>query len=216
MGKGFSHIFLGFYGLTFFIFKMSINLIQKFNNKKTFSRLKNRDKEVFTAIYDENVKDINRFIYFKVGNTEDANDLTSMVFLKTWNHIQNNSLEDAKTLRALLYKVARNVIIDFYRERSGKTPLSLDDEDNKIEVIDEKTLDKHSNIDDLADIELIKSKLPLIKEEYREVIVLRFVNDLNLEEIADITKKTKGNIRVLIHRALNALKSLIEEEKASN
>ncbi len=195
---------------------MSINLIQKFNNKKTFSRLKNRDKEVFTAIYDENVKDINRFIYFKVGNTEDANDLTSMVFLKTWNHIQNNSLEDAKTLRALLYKVARNVIIDFYRERSGKTPLSLDDEDNKIEVIDEKTLDKHSNIDDLADIELIKSKLPLIKEEYREVIVLRFVNDLNLEEIADITKKTKGNIRVLIHRALNALKSLIEEEKASN
>jgi len=195
---------------------MSINLIKEFKDRQTLSRFKNRDKEVFTLIYDENVKDINRFIYFKVGNTDDANDLTSMVFLKTWNHIQNNSLGDAKTLRALLYKVARNIIIDFYRERSGKTPLSLDDEENKIEVIDNKSLDKHQDLDDIQDLEMIKNKLPLLKEEYREVIVMRFVNDLSLEEIADITKKTKGNIRVLLHRALNALKNLIEEEKAPN
>ena len=134
-----------------------------------------------------------------------------MIFLKTWNHIQTNSLEDSKTLRALLYKIARNTIIDYYRETSNKITASLDDEDNKIEVIDEK-IDPQTRIDQEADLERIKSKLPLLKEEYREVIIMRFINDLTLEEIADISGKKIGNIRVLIHRALGALKTLVEAD----
>ena len=172
-------------------------------------RLKKRDQEAFTRAYDENVADIYRFVYFKIGSDEEAKDLTSAIFLKTWNHIQNNTLEDAKTLRALLYKVARNVIIDHYREKGGHRPLSLDDENNPIEIVDET--DHTEALDKRQDLELIKSKLPLLKEEYREIIIMRFINDLDLEEIADITQKRKGNVRVLLHRALTALRELVEE-----
>ncbi|MFA5109235.1 MAG: RNA polymerase sigma factor [Patescibacteria group bacterium] len=191
---------------------MSINLIQKFKDKQALSKLKNHDKEAFIRIYDENVNEIHRFVYFKIGSREEANDLTSMIFLKAWNHIQNNNLEDAKTLRALLYKIARTSIIDYYRESGGRIVASLDDEDNKIEVVDE-TQDAEGKIDQEAEMELIKRQLPFLKEEYREVIIMKFVNDLSLEEIAEVSGKTKGNVRVILHRALNALRELVEKER---
>ena len=191
---------------------MPTNPVKKFNDKKIISRLKNRDKEAFIAVYDANVQDINRFVYFKIGNREEANDLTSMIFLKAWNHIQNKTLEDAKTLRALLYKIARNAIVDYYRETGNKVTVSLDNEEHKIEVRDEvrSTPDR---LDEEADLERIRRQLPFLKEEYREIIVMKFINDLSLEEISDISGKSRGNVRVLIHRALNALRELIEQEQ---
>jgi len=198
---------------------MSANLIKKFQNKKTLTRLKNHDKEAFIKVYDENSADINRFVYYKIGSQEEANDLTSVVFLKTWNHIQNNSLGDGKTLRALLYRIARNAIIDYYREKSVKRALSLDDEKNPVDIVDEN-FDLSERMDQSTDLELIKSKLPFLKEEYREVIIMKFVNDLSLEEIADIMSKRRGNVRVLLHRAISALKELVElakiKEKTNN
>jgi len=190
---------------------MPKNLLEKFKEKQALSKLKSHDKEAFIKVYDENVKDIHRFVYFKISNKEEANDITSMIFLKAWNHIQNNSLENSKTLRALLYKIARNTIIDYYREHNNKITASLDDEDNRIEVIDE-VQDPQEKLDEQANLELIKRKLPLLKDEYREVIIMKFINDLSLEEMADISGKTRGNIRVLLHRALNALRELVESE----
>jgi RNA polymerase sigma-70 factor (ECF subfamily) len=197
--------------LEFLIITMPSNLIEKFKNSQSLSRLKSHDKDAFVKAYDDNVSDIYRFVYFKVGSREEANDLTSTVFLKTWNYIQTNSLEDSKTLRALLYKVARTTIIDYYRESNGRINASLDDEDNKIEIIDD-SINLEEKIDESADLRMIKNCLPLLKEEYREVIIMRFINDLTLEEIADISGKKKGNVRVLLHRALGALKELVAEE----
>jgi RNA polymerase sigma-70 factor (ECF subfamily) len=191
---------------------MTLKLAKKYQEKKTISRLKNKDKEVFIKVYDDFAGDIYRFVYFKVGDEEEARDLTSMVFLKTWNHIQNNTLTSADTLRALLYKVARTSIVDYYRETGNKLEVSLDDEENPIDLADEEQ-DIPNDIDKNADLERIKSKLPLLKEEYREIIVLKFISDLEIEEISDVTGKSRGNVRVLLHRALNALKGLIEEEE---
>jgi len=191
---------------------MTLNLAKKFKDKKTLGQLKNKDREAFIAVYDAYVKDIHRFVYFKIGHREEANDLTSMIFLKTWNYIQTNSLENSKTLRSLLYKIARNAIVDYYRENGLKIETSLDDEDHPIEIPDEGQ-DLAKNIENKANLELINSKLGFLKDEYREVIILKFVNDLELNEIAEITGKTKGNVRVLLHRALNALKELVAEEE---
>jgi len=190
------------------------NLVKKFKDKKTLARLENGHKETFIKVYDAYVSEIYRFVYFKVGHREEANDLTSTIFLKTWNHIRTNSLESAKTLRALLYKIARNAIVDYYRDAGTKSAVtdSLDNEAYPLEVID-ITQDPQADMDRAAELEVVKKKLPLLKDEYREVIIMKFINDLSLEEIAEISGKSRGNVRVLIHRALNALKALVEEEK---
>lgn len=191
---------------------MPQSLAQKFKDKQTISRLKSKDKEVFIKVYDDFAGDIYRFVYFKIGHVEEAKDLTSMIFLKTWNHIQNNSLTSSSTLRALLYKIARTSIVDYYRETGNKLEVSLDDEEHPIEIADDKT-DLEGDIDRANDLASIKSKLPLLKEEYREIIVLKFVNDLDIDEISEVTGKTKGNVRVLLHRSLAALKDLLEEDQ---
>lgn len=192
---------------------MSPSIIKKFKEKKLLQQLRSKDKEAFVKVYDEYVQDIYRFIYFKVGREAEAQDLTSFVFLKAWHHVQAKSLEDSKTLRALVYKIARNAIIDYYRESSNKLELSLDDEDKPIEIVDENQ-DIVADLDRAADLELLQKQLPLLKEEYREILVLRFVNDLSLEEISDVTGKNKGNVRVILHRALTALKKMINNELA--
>jgi len=193
---------------------MARGIVRQFQDKRALSRLNNRDKEAFIKAYDENVAEIYRFVYFKIGHQEEAHDLTSMIFLKTWNHIQNKTLEDAKTLRALLYKIARTSIIDYYRDTGAKmkATLSLDNEEHPLDLPDKDAPDLNENLDLKTDFQLIKSKLPLLKEEYREVIIMRFINDLSLEEIADVTGKSRGALRVLIHRALSALRGLVEKE----
>ncbi|OGF25985.1 hypothetical protein A2303_02635 [Candidatus Falkowbacteria bacterium RIFOXYB2_FULL_47_14] len=178
--------------------------------KILYYRLKQKDKEAFIEAYDLFLDNIYRFVFFKVSNKETAEDITSQTFLKTWNYIQNNELTDYKTLRSLLYKVARNLVIDHYRQESRKQELSLDQEDNPITIVDDKQdLLKKMELD--GDLKMVAAKMNEIKDEYREVIIMRYVNELSVAEIARILDKNQGNVRVLLYRALKTLRELTEK-----
>jgi len=189
---------------------MKIN--KAIEEKILFSRLKDKDKEAFSRVYDMYVRQIYRFIYFKVSDKEEAEDLTSAVFLKTWNYIANNNIVEYKNLKSLIYKIARNTIIDHYRKSNLRNNLTIDNPDLNLEVVDNKQ-DISKQIEVVSEFEELKDKLQELKDEYREVIVLRFINELTITEIAIILNKSKGNIRVLQHRALKALRELMSEQK---
>lgn len=195
---------------------MDFNKIQnvlgkRVREKELFSRVKKKDSEAFIKAYDLYIDQIFRFIYFKVGSREEANDLTSAVFLKTWNYIQGNSREDFKTLKALIYKIARTSIIDYYRKNSNFNKITIDGEgEEKIDIKDERQdIAKQAEIN--FDFSLIEKKLGELKDEYREVIILRFIDELSIKEIAAVIDKSKNNVRVLIHRALKALRELTKD-----
>src|SRR3989338_8867041 len=188
--------------------------IGKIEEKLLLYKIKKNDQAAFIKAYDLYVDQMYLFIYFKVGNREEAEDLCSSVFLKTWNYILENSLRDHKTLKALLYKIARNLIIDHYRKNKDRENISLDG-DNGIEVIDEKQSAARA-MELKTDLLVLETKLPELKDEYREVIILRFVNELSIKEVAEILDKPKGNTRVLIFRALKALKELLESDEKIN
>ena len=181
----------------------------KIKEKILFWRIQNKDKEAFAKAYDLYVDQIYRFIYFKISNSEEAHDLTSQVFLKSWEYVVQKGEIEVKTIRALLYRVSRNCVIDYYRKNNKKIdiPIELDD-GQKIEIVDESQ-DILKNLEIKLDIEEVKDRLLELKEEYREIIVLHFIDELSIKEIADILNKTPGNVRVLIHRALKALKKLL-------
>jgi len=184
--------------------------IGKVEEKLLLYKIKNKDKQAFIKAYDLYIDQLYRFIYFKVGSREEAEDLCSAVFLKTWNYILTNSLKDEKTLKALLYKIARNLIIDHYRKNRVRETVSLD-HGHGIEVIDEKQ-DTDRDLEIKTDLLVLETKLPELKDEYREVIILRFVNELSIKEISEILAKSKGNVRVLVYRALNALRELVDKD----
>ena len=181
------------------------------NEKFIFFRIKNRDKDAFAAAYDMYVEQIYRFIYFKIGNKkEEAEDLTSSVFLKTWNYIKDTEIKE-KTLKALIYKIARNAIIDEYRKKALRDDVSLDQSENAQNIADDRQ-DIIGDIDINLDKDKIILKLNALKDDYRELIILRYIEDLSISEIAQIQGKTKGAVRVEAHRALRALKNLFEEK----
>ncbi len=190
--------------------------IRTIKDKILYSRLKHKDKEAFIKAYDFYIDDIYRFIYFKVNKKEEAEDLTSTVFLKTWNYIQNNNLTNYKTLRSLLYKIARNLVIDHYRERGRKMNIvsfndaAFDNNINAANIIDENQ-NLFEKVELTADFKIIEKKIFELKDEYREVIILRYINELSITDIANILEKSRGNVRVLIYRALKALREMVDQ-----
>jgi RNA polymerase sigma-70 factor (ECF subfamily) len=181
-----------------------------FEDTILYSRIKRKDRDSFIKAYDKYVADIYRFVYFKVSDKEIAEDITSQTFLKSWGHIQNNSLEDYKTLRALFYRVARNIVIDHYRKTNNEQNISLDSEENNIDIIDEGQ-SPIRDIESSQDKEELMKYLDELKDEYREVLVMRYLNEMSITEIAEVLNKNKGNIRVLSFRALKALRELMEK-----
>jgi len=190
-------------------------LLDNLKEKYLLAKVKSRDKEAFAKTYDLYVDHIFRFIYFKVSNKEEAQDLTSAVFLKAWNHIQTKSIIDEKSLRALIYKIARNIVIDYYRENSSKKNIEIDSEEGGLELIDEKQ-NPLKEVELKSDLSVLEKNITKLKDEYREIIILRFIEELSISEIANILGKTNGNVRILSYRALRALKELMENQEFTN
>jgi len=189
----------------------ALQLMAKSNLKEKilYSQIQRKDRDAFVKAYDLYVKQIYRFIFFKVNSREEAEDLTSLVFLKSWDHVQNKNLADFKTLKALLYKVARNTVIDHYRKSSQKFNVEIGNESDALELADESQ-NPHKEIEAADEFSALAKKILGLKDEYREVITLRYIDELSIKEIADIINKSRGNTRVLIYRALNALRELVD------
>ena len=162
------------------------------------------DADAYGQIYDRYVERIYRFIFFKVGNKSDAEDITSEAFLKTWQYIKEG--KPIKNLNAFLYAVARNLVVDHYRTQSKK---------REFEEAIFTDIKSDANIAIKLDIKSSTDKIlramKSLKDEYCEVIVMRFLDDLSISEIAGVIDKTSNNTRVLVHRALGALKKTIKK-----
>jgi RNA polymerase sigma-70 factor, ECF subfamily len=171
-----------------------------------FKVKQNKDAEAYGQLYDFYVSRIYRFVYFKVRTKEEAEDITSEVFLKTWEYI-NKTNRKIDNLNALFYRVARNAVIDHYRSKQKEA--NIFDED-QLEMIKEKR-DLAKDTEEKIDVENVQKHLLKLKEVYREVIILKYIEQFSVFEISEIIGKSKGNVRVLIHRALKALKEIIGE-----
>jgi RNA polymerase sigma-70 factor (ECF subfamily) len=181
-------------------------------DKKIFFRVKKKDRNAFIEAYDLYADDVYRFVFFKIGNAEEAKDLTSAVFLKVWNYAQSRGLDESKSLRAFIYKTARNLIIDYYRQKR-ETESRLDDGENKLlDFLADEKQDLVKQTELLSDMNLVMAGLGKLKDEYREIILLRFVDELSFAEIAEVTGKTSGSIRIQAFRAMQALKDLLGEK----
>lgn len=176
-------------------------------------RLKKKDPDAFAELYDLYLPSIYRFVFFKVPTRQDAEDITSEVFLKTWQYVTDGR-ETVRNLRALLYTTARNLVIDFYRRKSQSEVVN--DEELLLQIEDSRQQNFLSQIDAKADVANLELVLRQLKDEYREVLVLRYLEELSVTEIATILNKSKGSVRVLVHRALKVVKEITEHNSPSS
>jgi RNA polymerase sigma-70 factor (ECF subfamily) len=160
------------------------------------------EAEAFGLLYDRYQTQIYRFIYLKVGHREEAEDLTHQVFLKSWQNITEYSFQGFP-FSSWLYSVARHQVIDYYRTK--KINISLEN------IAELKIENPHSGIiDNNLDIERVKKAIHQLKDEQQDVIILRFIEDLSLQEVASILNKTEGAVKLLQHRAIKNLKKILK------
>jgi len=187
-------------------------MTNRFKEKFLLYRIRAKnDPDAFGEIYDAYVAQIYRFIYFKVSSQQEAEDLTSETFLKAWQYLKLKGNREVSYLKALLYSTARSVVIDHYRSAAHRhRDVSLEDLANEA-FSDPAQGTLQADIDRSLDAAKVLAALPRLKDEYREVIVMRYLDDLSSGEIAEALGKSPANVRVILHRATKALISLLHE-----
>jgi RNA polymerase sigma-70 factor (ECF subfamily) len=151
------------------------------------------------ANYNEFVDQIFRFIYLKTSNRETAEDLTSDCFMSAIKYMQTNRVDN---VRAFLYKIARNKVIDHYREK-GRVIYS-----DEVVMANEDTDDNDSFIN-RQDARMASEAMKHLDDSDREVLTMRYIEDLPMAEIGKILGKNTVAIRVQIFRALRKMRAIL-------
>ena len=161
--------------------------------------------QYFSQIYDQYVKRIYRFIYLKVSLTETAEDLSSEVFLRMYKHIQKNN-PSIENPQAFLYQIAKNVVADHYRGKKVSI-VSIEKTTIEIEDISERTREQGEIS---LEMDRIRQAIAQLQDDYQNLIIWRYVDELTVPEIAQITGKREENVRVGLHRALQSLRAKVD------
>lgn len=167
------------------------------------------DADAFGEIYMRHLDAIYRYVYFRVQDSKDAEDLTEQIFLKAWEALPGYK-DKGYPFSSWLYRIAHNTVIDFHRHRKTIQPMPLVEEINwPNESIG--TLDQLIKTEELHSLTQALSELP---DTQQTVIILRFVEGLSHEQIAGIVQKSSGACRTIQYRALAALQQTLSSEKA--
>ncbi|MBT4917236.1 sigma-70 family RNA polymerase sigma factor [Candidatus Peregrinibacteria bacterium] len=168
--------------------------------------IKKGDHDAFAALYDIFIDQIFRYVYYRVRQ-EDAEDIVETAFLKVWENIGKYNKQKNKSFSAWIFRITHNLVVDYYRA-------SKDREFDELKI-DIPTYEReHSPIKNTTrslDNEILRSAISKLKKNYRDVIIYKFVNELDNAEIADIMSKSEGSLRILQFRALKSLKQIMRD-----
>lgn len=171
---------------------------------KLIERAQEGDRDAFGQIYNLFYRRIFRYCQFNLGDSNLSQDLCQETFLRAWKALHSFSWQKGGSFQAFLYKIARNLIIDFSRKKK-EFPLKDYQEIQSSEKLDEKT-------DKEFDKERLNKALLQLKRNERQIIVLRYFEDMTIFEVAKVTGLREGALRVRVHRILKKLKEILEND----
>jgi RNA polymerase sigma-70 factor (ECF subfamily) len=161
------------------------------------------DASAYGDLYDRYIDQIYRYVFARVADRAEAEDMTEEVFLKSWEALIG-SRPTITNFQAWLYRIARNLIIDHYRTK--KATHSLD----QIPVLDDPgPLPERRVLDNLDNDRLVRA-IQLLDENLQQVIICRFINGLTHAETAQVLETNENNTRIMQYRALKKLRKFLE------
>jgi RNA polymerase sigma-70 factor (ECF subfamily) len=162
-----------------------------------------RDPIAFRNLYERYAKPVYRYLYSKVGNQADAEDLTSQVFLKALENLVN--LRNRARFRAWLFAIARSSAMDYYRKRRPELPL------DKIHLASGEP-DPMTTTVRQDELEQMRKKIAALPEDEQELIRLRYVAELSFPEIGQVLRRREGTVKKALYRLLARLREQMEND----
>jgi len=171
-------------------------------------------EERFLKAFDDYSDALFRHAAFRLSDRDRAIDVVHDTFAKAWTYVRDG--HEVASFKPFLYKVLNNLIIDEYRKRREASLDAM----FEVEGVDEGTFselvgDDVESLINTLDGKRVLESLDRIPDTYREVIVLRYVDQLRPREIAVLIEETENVVSVRLHRGLALLKSKLDTENAT-
>ena len=182
---------------------------QEYDEEQLLHEARNGSAPAFGCIYEAYAGQVFRYLFAHVDDRLDAEDLTEEVFLRTWQALPGYR-ERGLPFRAYLFRIAHNALIDHYRKARRQQPVVNIEDEQVQDHLPDPAQALHASLE-RKDVRRVLDQLP---PDYRIVLDLRFLAELSPDETAQVMERSAGAVRVLQHRALTALRRLIEIDSA--
>jgi RNA polymerase sigma-70 factor (ECF subfamily) len=170
----------------------------------TLVRRAQEDPAAFEPLYERYVDQIYNYIYYRVANVHDAEDLTARTFYQALTHLRRYSSQGVP-FSAWLFRIAHNLVANWYRDRSRRTVLSLDSITDSSDPLHDIT----DGVESAEEKQALWQAVRRLPPERQQVLVLKYVDNLSMAEIAVIMGRSEGAVKALLHRTLVALRQEI-------
>ena len=156
------------------------------------------EKTSFSLLVQQHHEKLYNFIYRYTRNRQDAEDLTQDTFVKAFKNFHRYDSKYA--FASWLFTIGRRTVFNHYRRARRMEPMEFDiaDESERPDGAAEKQDNRNS----------VWEAAKKLKKEYREVLVLKYIEDFSILEIANVLGKTQSNIKILLFRARNQLRKI--------
>lgn len=162
------------------------------------------DEAAFAELYDRHYDRVYRHVYYRVGRSQDAEDLTQQVFLQAWRAV-GRYRQTGSSFAAWLLAIAHNAIMSFFRR--NKVAFSLEHDLAAGREDGSRQHEAH------AERERVRQAIRRLKPDQQQVVTMRFLEDLPYGDVASALGKSEVNVRVIQHRALQDLRRILEREE---
>lgn len=180
----------------------------KFSEENLLINVSKGDKYAFGVLYERHLKEIYRYIYYRVAEQAEAEDITETVFFKAWQALQKKQKRTAiKNFRAWVYRIAHNQVVEHHRSKKPTArldeDLSLSDPNPSPDAVFQSSEESH----------MLAKTIKQLEPKFQEVLICRFVNQLSHKETAQILNIKTNHVRVLQYRALKKMEQMLVSEK---
>lgn len=166
------------------------------------------DPEAFGQLYELYVEKIYNYIYYRLGNHHDAEDLTAKVFYRALNHIAHYNHKGVP-FAAWLYRIAHNLVVNWHRDHSRRQMVGLEN----LDLSGDKQESPHHAAEQTNERELLLAAIQHLPRERQELLMLKFVERMSNAEIGRVLGRSEGAVKSLYHRTLVSLKELLAEHE---
>lgn len=177
---------------------MRTDQIVAVNEEELLRRIK-LDRQTFLVLYDQHFTRIYNYIFYRTFNQADAEELTSQTFLSALENIERYEYRNIPIV-VWLYKIAANVVVDFYR-RKGETIMWEETDNLQVNELSPETTCLHN-----SEKEQLFYHLQTLPQMQQQALILRYHHDLSYKQISEVMEKSEGAIKQLLHRGLNNLR----------
>ncbi len=166
------------------------------------------DREAFEALYLKYLKKVYTYVYYRVGNKDDAEDITESVFLHALIHLDRYQ-DRGIPFSAWLLRIAHNLVANWHRNSRRRRSVDLD----SVGPLQDSSPTPEEALEGAEERNEIRALLESMPEERQQALILRYAEDMKHKEIGEVMGKSAGAVKVLIHRSLISLHRGLSEKE---